>query len=273
MTIDATTATLLTSDGVPVTYRVDRASASAPVVALVHSLGMDHNFWRPVAERLAQHATVVAIDARGHGRSGAGAAPYTTERMAQDLLEVLDQLQVPRAVVGGASMGGCVALQFAASYPARTAGLALIDTTAWYGPSAAKDWEERAMKAVSQGLPSMVDFQKTRWFSDDFRAREPQVVQSCIDVFLANDVQAYVATCRMLGAFDGRPLLPDIRVPAWVVVGEEDYAAPVAMSQAMHEGVAGSRLEVIEGARHLTPLEVPDRIAAGLARLCSETQQ
>lgn len=273
MTNDATPATLLTSDGVPIAYRARQADAGLPVVALVHSLAMDHRFWDPVAERLEGRASVVTIDARGHGRSGRGQAPCTASRMAQDLLEVLDHLQVPRAVVGGASMGGCVALQFAGSFPARTAGLALIDTTAWYGPTAPQDWEGRADKAVEQGLRALVDFQVTRWFSDEFRAHEPQMVQACVETFLANDLQAYVATCRMLGAFDGRSLLMDIRVPARVLVGEEDYAAPVAMAQALHEGIGGSRLVVIPGARHLTPLEVPDVVAAHLLELGAESQR
>ncbi len=272
MTNDGTTATLLASDGNTIAFGVRRATPDAPVIALVHSLGMDHRFWGPVAQRLAGRATVVAIDARGHGRSARGETPYTAERMAGDLRDVLDHLKVQRAIVGGASMGGCVALQFAGSYPERTSGLALIDTTAWYGPTAPKDWEDRAMKAVAHGMGSLVDFQKTRWFSDAFRAARPDVVQECIDIFLSNDLEAYVATCRMLGAFDARSLLPGIRVPTLVLVGDEDYAAPVAMAQAMHDGIAGSRLDVIQGARHLTPLEVPDRVAAGLLELCAQVK-
>ena len=271
MTHDAhPVATLPASDGVPIAYRARMAGTGQPAVALVHSLAMDHRFWDPVAERLAGHASVITIDARGHGASGRGGTPYGAERMARDLLEVLDHLQVPRAVVGGASMGGCVALQFAGSHPQRTAGLALIDTTAWYGPTAPKDWEDRAQKAVAQGLASLVDFQKTRWFSDAFRARAPELVQHCIDIFLANDIEAYAASCRMLGGFDGRALLANIRVPTRVVVGEEDYAAPVAMAQALHAGIGGSTLQVIPGARHLTPLEVPDTIAQALMDLCAK---
>jgi 3-oxoadipate enol-lactonase len=251
MTPADTTSTLIASDGTPIVYRVRRSAADAPVIALVHSLAMDHRFWDPVAQRLDGLATVVTIDARGHGRSGRGTLPYTA---------------------GGASMGGCVALQFAGDHPDRTAALALIDTTAWYGPSAPKDWEDRATKAMAQGLPSLVEFQKTRWFSDAFRAQATQLVDQSIDIFLANDLQAYVATCRMLGAFDGRGLLSRIRVPTLVIVGEEDYAAPVAMSQLLHQGIAGSRLDVILGARHLTPLEVPDRVAQGLLELCAEVK-
>ena len=126
------------------------------------------------------------------------------------------------------------------------------------------------MKALDQGMASLVDFQVSRWFSDAFRARAPEVVDACIATFLANDLQAYVSTCRMLGAFDGRALLAGIQVPARVVVGEEDYAAPLAMAQALHEGIAGATLKVVPGARHLTPLEVPDIIAAELLALCAE---
>jgi len=50
-------------------------------------------------------------------------------------------------------------------------------------------------------------------------------------------------------------------------VGEEDYATPVAMAQALHEGIHGSTLAVLKRARHLTPLEKPDEIAAELGKL------
>lgn len=56
-------------------------------------------------------------------------------------------------------------------------------------------------------------------------------------------------------------------MPAAIIVGEEDYATPLAMAQALHDGIAGSTLTVLPGARHLTPLEVPDRIATELRRL------
>lgn len=274
MTHHGTTPSLLNaSDGVPIAYRVHRADSALPAVGLVHSLAMDHHFWDPVAKRLADTATVIAIDARGHGRSGQGAMPYTTERMALDLVEVMDHLGVEKVVVGGASMGGCVALTFAGRHQDRTSGLALIDTTAWYGPTAPKDWEERAMKAVSQGLGALVAFQETRWFSDAFRAAEPEVVKECVRTFLGNDLDSYVASCRMLGSFDGRSLLPEIRVPTRVLVGEEDYAAPLAMAQSLREGIPHSRLNVVSGARHLTPLEVPDIVAESLREICLEKPQ
>jgi 3-oxoadipate enol-lactonase len=130
----------------------------------------------------------------------------------------------------------------------------LIDTTAWYGPDAPSQWEQRAQRALKEGLKDLIDFQVTRWFGDAFRAQHPDVVQHCIDVFLANDIPAYAETCRMLGTNDLRNALPGITRPTTVIVGEEDYAAPPAMAQVMHQGIRNS-------------LEVPDRIASELTLL------
>ena len=262
-----------TSDGVRIVFAVHAGDPSLPRLALVHSLAMDHAFWEPVVERLAPHASILTIDARGHGSSDKPAGPYAAERMADDLRDVADAIGWPAMTVAGASMGGCVALQFAGSHAARTQGLGLIDTTSWYGPDASKDWAARAERARTQGLAALIDFQRTRWFSDAFQAEHPDVVQQCVDTFLRNDVAAFAATCAMLGAFDGSALLAGIRVPTCIIVGDEDYAAPLTMAQALHDGIAGSTLKVIAGARHLTPLETPDVVAAELRALLSSTSR
>jgi 3-oxoadipate enol-lactonase len=129
------------------------------------------------------------------------------------------------------------------------------------------DWEQRANAALASGLSSLIDFQLTRWFGDKFRAENPQTVADSVDTFLRNDPNAYAETCRMLGACDLRAGLASIKVPAAILVGEEDYATPLAMAQAMHQGIAASTLTVLPGARHLTPLERPDQIAAELQQL------
>ena len=256
----------LARDGTRLAYRMhDRGGA--PRAVLVHSLAMDREFWQPAADLLASEVSLLTYDCRGHGASGKPAGPYTVELFADDLADLLDHVGWSSALVAGASMGGCISLAFAARYPARTAALGLVDTTAWYGAEAPKQWAERADKAVQTGLSSLVDFQTTRWFGDAFRADHPEVVKQCVDVFLRNDVKAYAETCRMLGSCDLRGALSRLTMPTAVVVGEEDYATPVAMAEALRRGIAGSTLTILRGARHLTPLEQPKTIAAELQRL------
>jgi len=254
-------------DGTPIGYSVHGDAAAPRAVALVHSLAMDRHFWDPLAARLASEASVLVYDCRGHGASGAGGKAYSVAQFADDLADLMAELRWEKALVAGASMGGCVALAFAERHPQRTAALALIDTTAWYGAEAPVQWEERARKALEGGLASLVDFQVTRWFSDAFRGSQRQAVAAAVEVFLRNDPQSYAASCRMLGAADLRRALGAVRVPTAVVVGEEDYATRVGMAQALHEGIHGSTLAVLRNARHLTPLEKPDEIAAELRKL------
>jgi 3-oxoadipate enol-lactonase len=113
----------------------------------------------------------------------------------------------------------------------------------------------------------LIDFQVTRWFSDAFRAAQPEIVKEMNEIFLANDVDCYGATCAMLGSADLRPFQPSMRVPVAVIVGDEDYATPVAMSRQIHEAIGGSTLTILPGARHLAPVERPDQVAAQLRSL------
>ena len=258
------------SDGTTIACSISNAGADKPRLVLLHSLGMDRHFWAPVVAELAGDVNVLTLDCRGHGESDKPAGPYTSQRFAQDLSEVLDAIGWSHVVVAGASMGGCVTLQFAADHSDRLLGLGLFDSTAWYGDTAPQDWDGRAKRALSEGLEPMVEFQLSRWFSDAFRAQTTPVLQSSVDTFLANDRQAFANTCHMLGAFDARAALPHIRVPTTVVVGEQDYATPLAMAQTIKDGIAQASLHVIDGARHLTPLEVPARVAHELRTLMAQ---
>lgn len=256
-----------TRDGVEIVYDVWGDKAAPKRLALVHSLAMERGFWDQVAALLAPKAAVLTFDARGHGQSSKPKGPYTAEQFADDLADLMTAVGWNDATVAGCSMGGCVALAFAINHGQRTRSLGLVDTTACYGADAPKAWAERADAAVNKGLASLADFQLTRWFSDGFRTGGSPIVKQALDVFLANDVPAYADTCRMLGAVDLRSKLATIKVPTRIVVGEEDYATTVKMAEEMNAGIKGSTMLVLEKARHLTPLEVPGRIAAELEKL------
>jgi 3-oxoadipate enol-lactonase len=135
--------TFKTSDNCPISYTVRPANKpGAARLALVHSLALNGSIWNGVAARLADQAEILTYDCRGHGHSGRIASHFTTDLFARDLAELLDRVGWPTAVVAGCSMGGCVAQAFAGRYTARVNSLGLIDTTAWYGPEAPKNWKE-----------------------------------------------------------------------------------------------------------------------------------
>ena len=257
-----------TSDRCAIGYTLHAArAANAPRLALIHSLALDRSVWDGVVRELAGDVHVLTYDCRGHGKSGKTGGPYSAEQFARDLAELFDHVGWASAAVAGCSMGGCVAQAFGGLYPARAAALGLIDTTAWYGAEAPQQWRERAANARANGLGGMLDFQVSRWFGDRFRAEHPDLVERATRVFLANDLDAYASTCILLGDADVRRFHAAMKIPVAVIVGEEDYATPVAMARQIHEAVAGSTLAIIQGARHLTPIECPARIASELRTL------
>jgi len=260
--------TFTTADGTAIAYTRRPAPApGAPRLVLIHSLALDRHVWDEVVERLERDAEILTFDCRGHGRSSRRAGAFTAELFASDLAELMGHIGWPDAAVAGCSMGGCVALAFAGLFPGRATALGLIDTTAWYGADAPAKFRERAAAAREKGMRGMADFQVTRWFSDAFPSAHPDIVDRAIAVFVANDFDCYAATCALLGDADLRPYLPSLRMPVAVVVGEEDYATPVAMARDLHEQLPQSTFTVLPAARHLTPLEHPDPIAAELLAL------
>jgi 3-oxoadipate enol-lactonase len=116
-------------------------------------------------------------------------------------------------------------------------------------------------------MGGLIDFQLTRWFSDDFRAARPPAIDRLAAIFVANDFDCYAASCALLGDADLRVHLPNLTMPVTILVGEEDYATPVEMSQRIHEMIPQSSLHVLARARHLTPVEHPDAIATHLTSL------
>ena len=268
--------TFTTSDGTSIAYTQRPApKPGAPRIALVHSLALDRGLWDGVVERLEAEAEILTYDCRGHGLSdrrlhraeSRGAGSYTAQLFARDLSELFDRVGWQSAAVAGCSMGGNVAQAFAAEHPGRVSALGLIDTTAWYGADAPAKFKERADAARVQGMHGLVDFQLIRWFSDEFRASHPEVVKRTADVFTANDVDCYAASCALLGAVDMRPYLESFRMPVAIVMGEEDYATPFSMARQLHEGIPQSTLTIVPLARHLTPIEQPGQIASALRGL------
>jgi 3-oxoadipate enol-lactonase len=259
---------LTLSDGAMLAFTL-RASPKpgAPKLALIHSLALDRSIWDSVVQRLESDADILTYDCRGHGLSDRRPQPYTAELFARDLSELLDHVGWEQATIGGCSMGGCVALAFGGLYPRRAGALGLIDTTAWYGPNAVANFRERAEAARAKGMAALFDFQSTRWFSDEFRARHPDVLQRTLNVFVAADVECYAASCQLLGEVDTRAHLPQFRVPVAIVVGEEDYATPVEMARELRAAIPQSTLTIIPKARHLTPIEFPDTVASELRGL------
>jgi len=249
-------------NGITLDYQL---GGSGRLIAFAHSLGMSGAIFDFIRPELEPHGQVLTWDARGHGNSQRPATGWSVQDLATDLRALIESLGQDQAVIAGLSMGGNTAIAYAAAYPDKVDGLILADTTAWYGEGAVEAWEQRAVKAETKGLDPVIPFNLPRWFSDGYPEAQPQELRRISDILTTGDASSYAVACRALGSFDGRDGLERISCPTLVMVGAEDPATPPAMAEYLHQNIRNSELHVLEGLRHMTPVEAPRQVGGLIA--------
>jgi 3-oxoadipate enol-lactonase len=241
----------------PVELFAHDSGGEGEAVVLVHAIGCDHRMWDALAPLLAPRFRVLRVDARGHGRSPLPQRPYSLDELATDVLAVLDRHGIARAHWVGLSMGGMIGQAFALAHAARLGRLVLANTTSSYGPEGRKLWEARIKAVEDGGLAAIKDMVMSRYFSDDFRARNPGAIAEVAKRFLATPAQGYLGCCDAIRELDYSADLSRIRAPTLVIAGEKDAGTPPAMSEAIAARIPGARLAIIPGAAHLSAVEKP----------------
>jgi pimeloyl-ACP methyl ester carboxylesterase len=235
----------------------DDSGGDGAAVVLLHGFPFDRSMWREQAEALKDSYRVIAPDLRGHGRTTATGGAATMEEMADDVAALLDELNIGRAVVGGLSMGGYVALAFCREYAGRVAALVLADTRPQPDTEEARRGREKMVQlALGEGMAPIADAMLPKMLAPATLAGNPELVARVREMILNTNPEGAAAALRGMAARrDQTDLLPQLGVPALVLVGAEDSVTPPANAQAMHELMPGSRLVRIEGAGHASNLE------------------
>lgn len=242
-------------------------AGSGPAVVFLHGFPFDRSMWSGQVERLSASFRVIAPDLRGHGETTVTSGPSTMEEMAEDVVALLDELNVPRAVICGLSMGGYVALALYRAHPSRVRALVLADTRAKADTEDARlTREENARRALAEGMGPIADSMLPKLLSERTREREPEVVARVREMMLGVNPEGAAAALRgMALRRDQTDLLPKTDVPVLFLVGSEDIVTPPSDAEAMHALIEGSRLRVVEGAGHVSNVERPDEFDRALA--------
>jgi 3-oxoadipate enol-lactonase len=184
--------------------------------------------------------------------------------LVDDAARVVREWSVGPVVWIGLSMGGMVGQGLAVRHPDVVKALVLANTGAKYPPEAQVLWAQRIATVESRGLAGIVEMVMQRYFSDAFRAAEPQAVAGFRSRVLRTDASGYVACCHAVANVDWLERLRSVRCPTLVIAGALDVGAPVAMSQAIAERIPGAELVVLDAASHLSVVEQPAAFAAVL---------
>lgn len=243
------------------------SGGTGPAVVLLHGWGItgDVNF-RQLMPRLARDHRVICLDHRGHG---ARPGPFDFAACAVDLRELLDVLEVERAVLCGYSLGGSVALEFGRRHPGRTAGIALQATALAYdrGSDRLLELGLRCVRPFARlGLGRTVPlryFAAARASDPQVRALWPWLRRELTQAHPAELVRAGIADLR----YDFRPHTEQVRgLPIAVLVTTRDREVPPADQRAMAAALDAAVTEL--AADHDVFLSEPERyVSAAVSQI------
>lgn len=257
-----------------------RTSGEGAPVLLVHGITQDSSTWEPLAAELAGDAALVAPDLPGHGRSDSPPGDHSLGAYASTLRDLVLALELPSVTVGGHSLGGGVALQFAYQFPELVDRLVLVDSGGLgrdVSPllrAAALPGAELVLSLLASGAVREAAGAVSRLLSRT--GLRPGTDLSAMSRGMAGlgdpeARRAFVRTVRAVIGVSGQAVSARDRlylaayVPTLIVWGAGDRIIPLGHGAAAHQAIAGSWLRVVEDGGHFPHVDAPD-VVAGFVR-------
>ncbi|MFP5329819.1 MAG: alpha/beta fold hydrolase [Alphaproteobacteria bacterium] len=265
-------------DGLKLHYRDYPGPAERPPVLCLHGLTRNSRDFEGLAERLAGKWRVIAVDFRGRGMSQHDpvSANYKPPTYAADVLQLLDELGIDKAVFVGTSLGGIVTMIVAGTAPERIAGAVLNDVgpeldkagieriSGYVGkPLLFRDWDEAAVRLQEKYRDVHPSYGRAEWLRyarrvcrETERGIEFDYDMAIAEPFRAMDDKTAAAgnAWPLLRALAGRPVL--------ILRGEHSDLLTPEIAERMRDSVPGAELVTVPNVGHAPDFEEPESIAA-----------
>ena len=265
---------LRTIDVSGVRYRV-ADEGTGPVLLLVHGFPLNHTMWSAQIEEFSKTHRVIAPDLRGFGGTDGALYAVSMERYADDLAALLEALQADRPVTFcGLSMGGYIAWHFAARHPDWLGRLILCDTRAAADSAEAAANRLKMADIVSKEGPEPVAWaMMPKLFAPVVTPQQQTLADLVRKMVLETDPVAIAAAHRGMAIRpDVTSLLPNLRFPTLVIVGEHDVISPPQEMRTIADAIPQARFVQIPAAGHMAPMENPAAVNRAISVFLQTTR-
>lgn len=255
-------------------YPAVNGEAAAPVITLIHGLGLTQATWDDHIAELSQEYCVLTYDLAGHGQSNAPHRAPDLTLYAQQLAMLLDELTINECIVSGFSLGGMINRRFAMDYPDRVIALAILNSPHERGEEAQSLVEQRAKDTSAGGPGATLDATIERWFTPNFITQYPDVIAMVREWVLANDAETYAA-CRLVLATGVIELIrphPPLTHPTIVITCEHDSGSTPAMTHAIASEIVGAQSIIVPSLQHMGLMEAPKLFTAPILTFLNDLQ-
>ncbi len=242
-------------------------TGNGPPIVLVHGLGLHHAMWQWVSPTLDRDYRVIRYDLIGHGDSYRQPSNLTMADFVRQLNDLADHLQLTRFAVIGFSLGGLIAEAFALAHPMRTAALGVLHSAYDRSDDERAAIRARVSLARTVGPDATIGPALQRWFTAEFAARSPKILEQVRAWVTANDAASFAAAYHVLAEVDAElaHTLSAIRCPTLVMTGDEDFGNSPAMAQQAAAQIPGAECVILPGLRHMALAEDPRAVLDALS--------
>ncbi len=243
----------------------EAGSGTGRPIVFLHGVGSDKSVWRPQLSHFGRSRRAVAFDYPSYGESEL-LADAGRDDFAGAILAAMDGLGVGRAHLCGLSLGGVIAIAMHALAAERCASLILADSFADHPDGEAIN-QRSAEASRTIGMRALAEGRVDMLLGS---AATAELRGEVVETMAAIDPEAYRIGARAVWLADQRERAAAIRVPALVLVGDEDRITPPALSEDLAATIPGARLEIVAAAGHLSNAEQPAAFNAAVDRFLTE---
>ena len=232
---------------------VEKTGVGAPLVFSGAWLD-DLSIWEAQVKHFSSKYLTITYDQRGHGKSDkpeTGRGNYSVQVLANDLGALIQKLDLEKPVIVGFSLGGMVALRFAADHPNSLSKLVLVGTCSKLVPPTGS----RFLKAIGRLLPAKTFYRMLCKYR--FYKPSEQLANAWLQRALKVDkAVAFESWGEWAEKCDLRDCVSKLQVPTLIIVGDKDevFLGPCIE---LNERIRGSQLKIIQGSGHTVSVEKP----------------
>ena len=239
---------------------------AGPPLVLVHGIGAARDAWRFMVPVLKDLFTVISYDLRGHGTSPLPEGEFGLAELVADLERVRERSGFSQVNVAGHSLGGQIGPAYARAHPDRVLKLGLLSTAAFRtDDDSAKVWG--VVKAMEdKGIPQVLETLTARWFTDEFIAANPDLVERRLKQVVDTDATVFMNVFRIYAGVEMGPWLHEVTAPSLVLTGENDGGCNPRLNRLINEALPDSELVILPHVKHSILVEAPDVVSGHLIR-------
>lgn len=237
-----------------------------PALFLIHGIGARKTAFAKLTDHLKDRFTCISYDLRGHGDSPVPETRFGLDDLVDDLEALRARLGIERAHFAGHSLGGMIGPAYARRHPDRVLSLGLLSTAAFRTEDDSAKVRAVVAAMRERGIGQVLDTLTARWFTDEFAAERPDVIEWRKQQVMDTDPDVFLNVFDIYAETEMGPWLHEVAAPALVLTGEHDGGCNPRLNRLIADAMPDAELVILSALKHAILIEATDQVAPHMRR-------